>query len=214
MVATKAHRWARQVCRCRPWCGLLPSPSVHTLVATPIPTPHLWSHGDGSLPPASTPTVPQQGEAGVQVPALVRPPAEPLCVHPGGHPTPQHRTSGRTGRPASPHPNVRGAAAGQGGRAGAGPGAAPCRAPLCAPRQPPRPQHSTSGCTGAARCPPPWRPWRRSRARRACRCQPRRGLVPGSSVCTAGGHGASATGEGVAQPRDKRPRRRRLTCGV
>jgi len=35
-----------------------------------------------------TSTVPQQGKAGVQVPALVPPPSEPLCTHPGGYPTP------------------------------------------------------------------------------------------------------------------------------
>jgi hypothetical protein len=78
----------RQVCRCWPWCSLLLSPSVHTLVAILILTLHLWSHGDGSLPLASTPTAPQQGEAGMQVPALVWPPAEPLYTHPSGHPAP------------------------------------------------------------------------------------------------------------------------------
>jgi len=70
------------------------------------------------------PTVLQQGEAGVQVPALVRPPAKPLCAHPGSHPTPNTAPPVAQGWLTAPCLNIHGAAAGQSRCAGASLGVA------------------------------------------------------------------------------------------
>ena len=65
-------------------------------------------------------------EAGVQVLALVQPPAEPLYAHSGGHPDPNTAPLVTWGWLAAPCLDTHSAAAGRGRHAGASLGVAPC----------------------------------------------------------------------------------------